>query len=611
MSHRLHRGGENFLAMSVLNIGFLLDRLGQDCHPLQYLRELTQNSIEAIKRAGVPGEIIWDVDWTTFDLEGVQKLSITDSGDGMSGEDMVRFINQLSSSVSPQSLSGNYGVGAKIAAATRNPAGVLYLSWKQGEGSMIHLYRDAVSGQYGLKQWQHDDGSYAHFLPLENDIRPDIIQDHGTKVVLLGPSENANTMQAPAGAPSPSRWISKYLNTRYLRFPSGVTVKAREGWEYPRADKDRNYLRTLTGQEPYLTQHSAAAGSVELSGATAHWWILKDEPAISNNSGFIESAGHVAALYQDELYELATARAGMSRLQQFGVTFGYRYVAIYVEPHDNGTSALTTNTARTSLLIHNEVLPWAEWAAEFRENLPKEIAQLVAEKAAAAANTDHAKSIRERLKEIMDLFKISRYRPTASGETFIDDQRLVRGGLAGDQTREGRGSGDSGRSTGAGGTRGNVYAVFEKTDGTPGKRTKPDPFPIVRWVSVKDGTREYGDIEDRAAKYLSDQNILLANADFRVFADMVTFFSKEFREIPGIADLARDAVRGWFEQALVETVIGVQGLLNSKEWSQTDIDAALSEEALTTAVMQRYHVLYAVKRELGSKLGSRRSQGVA
>src|SRR5262249_7273140 len=139
----------------------------------------------------------------------------------------------------------------------------------------------------------------------------------------------------------------------------------------------------------------------------------------------------------------------------------------------------------------------------------------------------------------------------------------------------------------------------------------PDPFPTVRWVSVKDGTREYGDIEDRAAKYLSDQNLLLANADFRVFSDMVTFFSKEFREIPGIADLARDAVRGWFEQALVETVIGVQGLLNSKEWSQTDIDAALSEEALTTSVMQRYHVLYAVKRELGSKLGSRRSQGVA
>lgn len=64
-----------------------------------------------------------------------------------------------------------------------------------------------------------------------------------------------------------------------------------------------------------------------------------------------------------------------------------------------------------------------------------------------------------------------------------------------------------------------------------------------------------------------------------------------------------DAVRNWFEQALIKTVIGVQALKDSKEWSIGDIDKALSEEALTAAVMQRYHVSNSVKRELGSKLG--------
>jgi hypothetical protein len=160
----------------------------------------------------------------------------------------------------------------------------------------------------------------------------------------------------------------------------------------------------------------------------------------------------------------------------------------------------------------------------------------------------------------------------------------------------------------AGGTLGNVYAVFEKIGGTPGKKVKQDPFPTVQWISVKDGTREYGDIEDRAAKYLADQNLLLANGDFRVFGDMVVHFAREFGDVPAILDLARDAVRGWFEQALVESVMGVQGLVNSKEWSQSDIDSALSPEALTATVMQRYHVHFAVKRELGSRLGSRRSQ---
>lgn len=608
MSYRAHRGGEKFLAMTVHNIGFLLDRLGLDCHPLQYLRELTQNAVEAIARTKAPGEIVWDVDWTTFDLEGIQKLCITDTGDGMTGEEMVRFINQLSSSVAAQSLSGNYGVGAKIAAATRNTTGVLYLSWKNGEGSMIHLYRNPDGGQYGLKQWQHSDGTYAHFLPLEDDVCPEIIRNHGTKVVLLGGTEDANTMQAPVGVASPSRWISKYLNTRYLRFPDGVTVKVREGWEYPRTDKDRNYLRTITGQGPYLAQHSEASGQVELTDATAHWSILKDEPAITNNSGFIESGGHVGALYKNELYELATARAGMSRLQQFGVTFGYRFVVIYVEPKDIANAKLTTNTARTLLLIQNEPLPWADWAAEFRDKLPDEIARLVAEKAAAAANTDHQRSIRDRLKDIMDLFRLSRYHPTPSGDVLIDEGRLIRGGLSGEQTKSSRGESGLPKPNRPGGTGGNVYAVFEKTEGTPGKKIKADPFPVVQWVSVKNGTREYGAIEDRAAKYLVDQNLLQVNADFRVFGDMVAFFAKEFSEVPGITDLAGEAVRGWFEQALTETVMGVQGLANSKEWSQEDINMALSEEALTAAIMQRYHVHFAVKRELGSKLGSRRSQ---
>ena len=605
-SHR----GEKLLAMSVDNIGFLLDRLGQDCHPLQFLRELTQNGIEAIKRSGKPGQIVWDVDWISYEQTGIHKLSVADTGDGMTGEEMSKFINRLSSSLSEQSFSGNYGVGAKISAATRNHIGVVYCSWKGGNGSMIQLYRDNKTGQDGLKQWERSDGSYDYFLPIEDDVKPDFIEDHGTKVVLLGNHIDENTLQAPEMAASPSRWISKYLNTRYFRFPSEVTVKAREGWENPRSDKDRNVLRALTGQEKYLEKHSVSSGQVTLTNATAHWWILKDEPAITNNSGFVESAGHAAALYHDELYEMNTARAGMSRLQQFGVTFGYRWVVIYVEPIEGPASKITTNTARTILLLNNDQLPWADWAAEFRDNMPPEIKRLVEEKAAGSTATDHTKSIRDRLKDLLELYKVSRYRPSAGGSVLLDDQRLMRVGAAATGGGESESSssrsqqGSSSRSGQKEGDTGNVYSIFEKKDGIPGRPVKADPFPFPRWVSIEDGTREYGDIEDRAAKYLADQNLLLINADFRVFADMVSYFVKEFGETPGIKDVVVDAVRAWFEQALVETIMGIQALKNSKEWSGSDIDTALSEIALTAAVMQRYHVVFAVKRQLGSKLGA-------
>ena len=62
----------------------------------------------------------------------------------------------LSSSVIVLSNTENYGVGAKIAAAPRNKAGFIYLSWK--DGYMIHLWRDQHSGLYGLRQLELPDG---------------------------------------------------------------------------------------------------------------------------------------------------------------------------------------------------------------------------------------------------------------------------------------------------------------------------------------------------------------------------------------------------------------------------------------------------------------------
>jgi hypothetical protein len=601
MSQLAHKGGKSTLAMTVNNTGFLVDRLGEDCHPLQHLRELTTNSIEAILRTPErTGEIVWDADWVTYDLESRYKLCITDIGVGMTGEEMEKYINQLSSSGSEQSLSTNYGVGGKIATATKNHAGVVYVSWKDGASALVHLWRDPETGQYGLKRFDVGNGDTTYHYSVEDSVKPSLIAKHGTKVVLLGNSEDEDTMKAPPGTPSPSRWISKYLNSRYFRFPKGISIKVREGWEYPREDKDRNLLRTIIGQQKYLTDHAESYGTVALTGAFAHWWILKDEPAITNNSGYVESAGHVAALYKDELYELTSGRAGSSTLQTFGVIFGYRQVVIYIEP-DGKSGQLTTNTARTALLLNRQRLPWSDWATEFRENMPEEIESLIATKAAGSSGADHSKSIKERLQQVIDLFKLSRYKPTMDGPFRVSTQTSpggVSSPVADPKVKTGDGAGG-----GVGGSAGGVYAAFQTENGVPAKLVKGEAFPEVFWMRVKDGTRNSGDMEDRAARYLADQNQLLVNGDFRVFSDMVTKFMNDLGGSEALRPSVQDAVEQWFEQSLVETVIGIQALKNAREWNPQDITKALSEESLTAAVMPRYHVHNAVKRHLGSKLG--------
>ena len=104
------------------NLTFMVEKLGDDCAALQFVRELTQNSIESIRKApGGKGELRWDVAWPHHALTGAYKLAVIDTGIGMTGEEMVGYINNLSSSVHEQSRHGNFGVGAKIAALPRNP----------------------------------------------------------------------------------------------------------------------------------------------------------------------------------------------------------------------------------------------------------------------------------------------------------------------------------------------------------------------------------------------------------------------------------------------------------------------------------------------------------
>jgi hypothetical protein len=564
---------ERTLTMTVENTGFMVDRLGQDCSPMQFLRELTQNSIEAVQATEErSGEIIWDVDWDHYALTGVFKLCVTDNGVGMTGEEMVHYINKLSSSVHEQTFAGNFGVGAKIAAATRNHDGLVYLSWKGGLGSMIHLWRDPDLGEYGLRQFERPDGTFGHFGHIEDALKPDTIGNHGTKVVLLGNELSEDTMQAPEGAPTPSQWIARYLNTRYFRFPDGVVVKAREGWEHPRSDSDRNVLRTVVGQEQYLEQHKQSSGTVRLTGASAHWWVLKDEPALTQHSGRIASSGHIAALYQDELYEMNVGRAGTARLQLFGIIYGYQRVVLY------------------------------NWAAEFRAKMPEEIVDLMEEVTRGSNRSDHRQAIRDRLKQISDLLRLSRYRPSTRGDKLADPTMTSGGRAMADETSRRNGGSSAG---GHGGRAGNVYALFLTTEeGRPATEFHPEFEPQVEWVTVDEGTREPGFLEDRAAKYHIEQNLLQINGDFRVFTDMVKRWCDRYSHVPSAERDITDACREWFEQALIETVLGVQTLKDSREWSIEDIKHALSEEALSSAVMQRYHIEVAVRRALGAKLGS-------
>lgn len=596
---KVARSRDEILPMSVGQMAFLVDRLYQDCSPLQFLRELTKNAIEGIMRLnGAGGEIRWDVDWNRFKLtnETVTKLCVIDTGCGMTGQEMVEYINKLSSSIHQQSKTGNFGVGAKISTAPANPEGIVYLSWVGGKGSMIHLYRDADNGIYGLQRFSNGE----FWQSVSNDIKPDPIKDHGTMVVLLGENKAQDTMRAPAKSKMPRKWVLRYLNERFFRFPKNIAVKAREGWDLPIGDK-HNFLRTVSGMEDWLSSSSQARGSVRLeqSKATAHWWIMRSD--VDLNSGHYPPGGHVAALYQDELYQMATGPAGYARLQAFGVIFGCERVVIYVQPDNGKSQEVTSNTARTHLLINNEALNWAEYATEFREQMPDELEVFQNEIGQNAQHSDHRLAIRERLKAIKELFKFGRYRPAKSGKFSVGEASDNSGGAGDEDTSKGEGK--SGRSGGGGGRRGDIYALFTEEGGEPADLVDSPIEPERSWISVEDGSRSVGDLEDRAARYLPESNQLLINADFRAFTDMVERWVSRYEASGSQANVIRDTVREWFEQQLIETILSAWALRYTGRWSMMELPELWSEAALTAAVLPRYHIDVNIKRSLGQRLG--------
>ena len=85
-----------------------------------------------------------------------------------------------------------------------------------------------------------------------------------------------------------------------------------------------------------------------------------------------------------------------------------------------------------------------------------------------------------------------------------------------------------------GGKAGDIYALFAEGGGTPADPVSSMTEPEVNWVSEKEGTRKSPFLDDRAATFSPQQNLLQINGDFRVFVDMVDRWAAIYKEVPGV-----------------------------------------------------------------------------
>lgn len=590
------------LGMKVENIGFLIERLGRDCAPDQYLRELTQNSIDAIVKSGRPdGRIVWDF----LERDGIRKLCICDNGVGMSGEELVRYINSLSASGSVQGMDANYGVGAKIAAATKNPEGLVYLSWQEGVGTGIQLVRDAT-GQYGLLQFP----DHRHVMDADKSMLPNnVIDGSGTCVILLGSDAHRDTAVGPT-----AQWIRKYLNIRYFTIPRNITIQCRT------VGKTDQGLRPVFGQKWMLDAAALHKGKVSLSTAIAYWWILPetkhrfDPPILVEGAKPINSMetfstaylhrGHTALLWKGELFDIRTGNAGYHRLQQCGIFLGVDRVVLYVEPT---AGAITTNTARTHLIVDEGEPPWLDWADEFKTNMPRELREFIDSIDLSVDRRNDDEAIREKIASVMDLFQVPKYQRARASDEALDDSEFTQP-PAPSGGHGGHSGGTGGGHTGPKNPR--PFFAGPKLKGPTAKKVTVNDLPRMIFKYRADGSRAEGEMEDMAGNYVETKadKTLYINGDFRVFQAVIDRFSAQYPNAAGVRQKVQEIVEKWIKLTLCEVIIGAKAL-QSEFWSAEAIEECLNEQTLTMAVMPRVLLNHAIKREVYTALGKPQGTG--
>ena len=599
--------------LAVANPTFLLERLGSECTDLQGLRELTVNGLDAIAALGAdrPGRVVWDLDWERFEASGgcVRKLSVIDTGTGMTAEQLRHYINQLAASGREQSSRGNFGVGAKVAAGSRNPHGLEYRSWQEGHGSLV-CFKRHPDGRWGLEPQRWADGHVDYWRPLGDADKPWLLrgQDHGTQVVLLGQHERHDTTQAPPSVTDARRhWITRYLAGRFLRFPSQVEVLVRE-----HHGPDTHPLRRIHGEQHHLEHHAVAAGTSALSDAIVRWWVLDDDHrARRREAPLWASTGHAAAVFDDELYDvLAPTRGGYGRLQDFGIRFGNERVVLHIEPQADA-GRVQCNTARTTLLLDHEPLPWPRWGEEFAAAMPAEILTLQ-ERAAGTDCGPRREAIRSRVGAIMPLYRLSRYRPTRPPSPRPNGPATTR---PADESTGPPAPRRPAPSTAPAAHPACAPVQPEPDHSLADSQAAADDggddvcstaivdLPDVAWISARDATRAPGDLEDQAARYHPGRHELTINADFRAITDLIAHWRTRYRGVPGAHATIDAQVREWCEQVLVEVVLAAR----NSQWNAEQLEALLSPSSFTAALLPR-HLLHAtLQKRLGQKLGTARS----
>jgi hypothetical protein len=513
-----------FLPMETAGTQHLVNRTYRESGPYQWARETYINAREA----GAT-RVEFGIEWQAVANKGVYRRLIADKGSGMDPAQLVEFFNTYGGGGKPiGGMHENFGVGAKTSLLPWNTYGVIVVSWVDGDPSMIWIYQNSETKEYGLKVERAEDPETgeatmeAVYAPYDDEehgchwesIKPDWIEDHGTVIVLLGasPSENTVLGDPDRDVERAAKGLSLYLNRRLWQIPPDVNLTVDElrstdpgQWPtseavahgpQPASGPDRRTNRRRVLGAKYFIEYPnpnyklgklAASGTEKLADGTEIDWYLwtgrrPDVHAHAPETGFI------GALYKSELYNVTSHH---STYRSFGVVEQSvrQSVWLIIRPpalEGDAKHGIYPRNDRNALLLRGGPhaggeLPITDWGGEFADNhMPEAIKEAIAESRTDVTGTIDNAEWRERLAERFgSRWRIPKIRVAKNGTHPVDPTQE---GTRPRITKVVRRRGDRRSQPGVGGRGGTVN--FGSRQGTLFGTTKQVAGGIPRYRTV-------------------------------------------------------------------------------------------------------------------------------
>jgi hypothetical protein len=582
-------------ALEVTDEPFLIASLIERCPKTAMIRELMMNALEAARHAPAGRRL---VEISEQQIDGASKLTMWNTGPGMDDAELHHICNIASSIGKEKSLTGNFGMGAKVASLPSNQRGMRYRSCKNGRvHEVILCKRDGVYGR--LRRYDRTTGEYLEVIDV-TDIAVAEGRSHDeewTEVVLFGNDAAQDTVRDPynRNPEQDAQWLATYLYHRFYRLPDGVKVVLLKGTN--KLGDNRQFL-PITARLQLFERHETIQCA---DGIRIHY--LYDAPYGAGSghnksiSGAIASAVSTCAIiHKDEMYDVRRGKNWTFDAPIFGVPFGAKHISVHIElPNDYD---VVPDGYRQFLRYRQGEQPNVganDFAELVRDNRPQWLIDIIHSLAPDSTSTD---DIRNELQRLLNQLRVRRVSPKVVAVGAI-------------QLDSGPGAA-SGQNAGVGTNGGSDNARNRPTDlsivPTGAKRAEmfknAERAPEIKPLYDDSEIEEKG-IKGRAARYVMESGVLFVNMQYPSIVEMRAQLEAEYADASD-PEAMRALVKQHAERTIIlrvgRTVVYALAKQLNKEWDQKALAAAFSPESLSMAADDFADALQNVRRDVGRRL---------